>query len=95
MPRACAISCQRSGPAAINAVAAKALKQKTGARGIRSIVESAMIDIMFDLPSIKGRKKVVVNRDVIENGVRPEIIELEELPHDGGDEPDEVNQITA
>ncbi len=81
---------------AISAVAAKALKQKTGARGIRTIVESSMIDIMFDLPSMKGRKKVVVNKDVIENGVRPEIIELAELPQDGGDEPDdEVSQITA
>jgi len=80
---------------AIKAVAAKAVKQKTGARGIRAIVESAMIDIMFDIPSIKGLKKVVITRDVIENGVRPEIIELGELPENGGDEPNEVNQITA
>ena len=80
---------------AISAVAAKALKQKTGARGIRAIVEAAMIDIMYDIPSIKGLKKVVINKDVIENGVRPEIIELGELPENGSDEPDEVNQITA
>lgn len=80
---------------AVSAVAAKALKQKTGARGIRSIVEGAMIDVMFDLPSIKGRKKVIVNRNVIVNGVQPEIIELGELPQDGHDEADEVKQITA
>ncbi len=82
------------GSDAIKAVAAKAVKQKTGARGIRSIVESAMIDIMYEIPSLAGRKKVVVNRDVIENGVRPEVIELDDLPSDD-DESDEVNQITA
>ncbi len=80
---------------AIGAVAAKALKQKTGARGIRSIVESAMIDIMYELPSMKGRKKVIVNKDVIEDGVQPEIIDLGELPEESGDEPDEVKRIGA
>ena len=83
------------GADAISAVAAKAVKQKTGARGIRSIVESAMIDIMFEIPSIEGRKKVVITRDVIENGIRPEVLELGDIPHEGGDEPDEINQITA
>jgi len=83
------------GEDAVGAVAAKALKQKTGARGIRSIVESAMIDIMYELPSIKGRKKVIVNRDVIENGVRPEVIELGEQIETGSDESDEVHQIGA
>jgi ATP-dependent Clp protease ATP-binding subunit ClpX len=80
---------------AISAVADKAVKQKTGARGIRSIVESAMIDIMFELPSIKGRKKVIVNRNVIENGEQPQVIELGDQSQDGGDEADEVKQITA
>ncbi|MDT8299555.1 MAG: ATP-dependent Clp protease ATP-binding subunit ClpX, partial [Spirochaetaceae bacterium] len=80
---------------AISAVADKAVKQKTGARGIRSIVESAMIDIMFELPSIKGRKKVIVNRNVIENGEQPQVLELGEQSQDGGDEADEVKQITA
>ena len=77
------------GSDAVAAVAAKAVKQKTGARGIRSIVEAAMIDIMYEIPSIPGRKKVVVNRDVIENGVQPEVIELGELTDDG-DQADEV-----
>ena len=80
---------------AISAVASKALKQKTGARGIRSIVETSMIDVMFDIPSIKGNKKVVVDRNVIENGARPKIIELGELPDNSRDEPDEIKQITA
>jgi len=80
---------------AISAVASKALKQKTGARGIRSIVESSMIDVMFNIPSIRGRKKVIIDRSVIEDGAQPKIIELGELPHDGHDEPDEIKQITA
>lgn len=80
---------------AISAVAAKALKQKTGARGIRSIVEAAMIDVMFDLPSIQGRKRVIVDRDVIENGVRPRIVELGVLPKKSSDETNEIKQITA
>jgi len=80
---------------AIYAVAAKTLKQKTGARGIRSIVEAAMIDVMFELPSIQGRKRVIVNKEVIENGARPQIVELGVLPETGSDEADEIKQITA
>ena len=60
--------------AAIEAIAEKALERKTGARGIRSIVEAAMIEIMFDLPSTKGPKKVIVTRDVIINDTLPVII---------------------
>jgi ATP-dependent Clp protease ATP-binding subunit ClpX len=82
---------------AISAVAAKALEQKTGARGIRSIVESAMMEIMYELPSIKGRKRVVVSPEVIRDGARPVIIPLEDEleTEDGTDEADEVKQITA
>ncbi len=59
---------------AIDAIAEKALKRKTGARGIRAIVESVMLDIMFDLPSMEGRKKVIVTRDVIENNSLPVLL---------------------
>lgn len=81
---------------AVSAVAKKALDRKTGARGIRSIVESTMIDIMYEIPSIKGRKKVVVNSEVIEKGLKPKIIELG-VPQveDGNNEIDETKQITA
>ena len=75
---------------AVKAIAAKAIKRKTGARGIRSIIESFMIDAMFDLPSQTGRKKLIVNGAVIDNGDKPEIIEL----GDNG-KSDEVKQITA
>jgi ATP-dependent Clp protease ATP-binding subunit ClpX len=60
--------------AAIDAIAEKALEQKTGARGIRSIVEQVMLEIMYDLPSMEGHKKVIVTRDVIKNDSLPVIL---------------------
>lgn len=60
---------------AVKAIAKTAISRKTGARGLRSIVESIMIDIMFDLPSIEGEKQVIITKDVVENGTRPEIIQ--------------------
>lgn len=58
---------------AIEAIAELAVKRKTGARGIRAIVESIMTDIMFDLPSMEGEKKVRVTSDVVNNKEKPEI----------------------
>jgi ATP-dependent Clp protease ATP-binding subunit ClpX len=60
-------------PEAIEAIADLAIKQKTGARGLRAIVERMMTDIMFEIPSIEGRKRVVVTRDVVEKSERPEV----------------------
>jgi len=59
---------------AIRAIADRAIQQKTGARGLRAIVENVMMDIMFDIPSIKGKKKVVITREVIEHSEKPEIV---------------------
>jgi len=61
---------------AVEAIAEKAISQKTGARGLRSIVEAMMIDIMFDLPSEKGIKRVIINKAVVE-GTIPCIVEYE------------------
>ena len=58
---------------AIAAIAIKAIEQKTGARGLRSIVENIMIEIMYDIPSIEGDKEVVVTKSVVENNERPQI----------------------
>ena len=58
---------------AITAIAEKAMDLKTGARGLRSIIEAAMVDIMFNIPSMKGLKRVVVTRDVIENSQTPDV----------------------
>jgi ATP-dependent Clp protease ATP-binding subunit ClpX len=50
---------------AIDAIADTAIKQKTGARGLRAIVEKLMTDIMYEIPSIKGSKQVIITKDVV------------------------------
>lgn len=59
---------------AISAIARKAIEMKTGARGLRSIVENVMMDIMYDIPSLKGPKRVTVTKNVIDKAEKPEII---------------------
>ena len=61
---------------AVEAIAEKAMSRKTGARGLRSIVENVMTDIMFDIPSIEGKKRVVITRAVIEQDEKPEIVQV-------------------
>jgi len=61
-------------PAALHAVARKAIKRKTGARGLRSILEAALLDIMYDLPTLDGVEKVVVDESTIEEGGKPLLI---------------------
>ncbi|GMO56045.1 MAG: ATP-dependent Clp protease ATP-binding subunit ClpX [Termitinemataceae bacterium] len=62
---------------AINSIAATAIKQKTGARGLRAIVERLMTDIMFELPSMEGLKKVVIERDTVEKQMPPRVEALQ------------------
>lgn len=59
---------------ALSAVAKKAIERKTGARGLRSIMEEIMTDIMFEIPSKKEIIKVVINKDCVENNRRPQYI---------------------
>jgi len=61
----------------IEAIAELAIKQNTGARGLRAIVEKLMIDIMFDIPSIEGKKQVVITKDVVNKTIKPEILLLD------------------
>jgi ATP-dependent Clp protease ATP-binding subunit ClpX len=58
---------------AIDAIADTAIKQKTGARGLRAIVERLMTDVMFELPSMEGSKRVVITQEVVEKSEPPEI----------------------
>jgi ATP-dependent Clp protease ATP-binding subunit ClpX len=58
---------------AIDAIADTAIKQKTGARGLRAIVEKLMTDIMFEIPSMKGSKQVVITRETVIKSEPPEI----------------------
>jgi ATP-dependent Clp protease ATP-binding subunit ClpX len=59
---------------AITSIADTAIKQKTGARGLRAIVERLMTDIMFEIPSMEGSKRVVITQDTVEKCETPEIL---------------------
>jgi ATP-dependent Clp protease ATP-binding subunit ClpX len=59
---------------AIRAIAEKAISHKTGARGLRSVLEEHMLDIMFELPSRKDIQEVVVNEKVIKNCEQPLLV---------------------
>jgi len=59
---------------ALHAVARKAMERKTGARGLRSILEGVLLDTMYDLPSLEGLSKVIVDDDVINNKSNPLLI---------------------
>jgi len=58
---------------AIDAIAELAIAQNTGARGLRAIVEKMMMEIMFEIPSIEGAKRVVITRDIVEKSEKPVI----------------------
>jgi len=58
---------------AIEAIAKLSIKRETGARGIRSIIEHIMLDIMFEIPSIKGKKAVEIRGEHIEKNIKPVI----------------------
>ncbi len=53
------------------AVARKAIERKTGARGLRSILEAILLETMFDLPGLEGVEEVVISREVVEGTARP------------------------
>ena len=52
----------------------KALARETGARGLRSIIEAALLDVMFELPSRKDVSKCVITKETISNGIRPTLV---------------------
>jgi ATP-dependent Clp protease ATP-binding subunit ClpX len=59
---------------ALKSVAKKALERKTGARGLRSILEQTLLDVMYDIPSMENLSKVVIDDDVVTNGAMPKMI---------------------
>lgn len=61
---------------AIAEIADIAIKQKTGARGLRAIVEKMLLDIMFEIPSIKGKKKLVITKDIVNQTKLPNVKDL-------------------
>ncbi len=58
----------------LHTIAKEALKTKTGARGLRSILEHAMLDIMYDLPSIPNLKECIITEEVITQNARPQLV---------------------
>ncbi len=79
---------------ALRAVAAKAIRLNTGARGLRAILEDVLLDLMFDIPTEKDIEKVVVTADAIEKSGKPVVIRKHSAPTgDDGAETGTQNQI--
>ena len=62
---------------ALTAIAKRAIKRKTGARGLRSIMEEILLDTMFELPGMTGVEEVVVNEEAVNNGAKPLLVHTE------------------
>ena len=61
-------------PDALDAIAKEAIKRNTGARGLRAIVEQAMLDVMYDLPGDQTIKKCVITKNSIVKGEKPLLV---------------------
>ncbi len=61
-------------PDALQEIARKAIRRKTGARGLRSILEQALLDVMYELPTMKGVTKVIIDDNVINGEGKPLLI---------------------
>lgn len=62
---------------ALRAIAQKAMDRKTGARGLRSIVEEILLDVMYELPSQNDIKRCIINRAVVEGAEKPRLIKVD------------------
>jgi len=59
---------------ALESIAEKAIERKTGARGLRAILEEIMLDVMYDIPSLANVEKCIISKDTVEKGTLPELI---------------------
>ena len=64
---------------ALKSVARQAVERKTGARGLRNVLENTMLEIMYKLPSMEGVRECVVNQAVVENGMEPLLLYHQEV----------------
>ena len=55
----------------LDSIASRAIERKTGARGLRSILEDILLDTMFDLPGLDGVEEIVINEDTVDDGALP------------------------
>lgn len=67
-------------PEALTEIAAKAIQRKTGARGLRSIMEGILVQTMYDVPSLEQAKKVIVTKECVTEGKQPEILDADGKP---------------
>ena len=67
---------------ALSAIAKKAIARKTGARGLRSILEGSLMDVMYDLPSLKNLQKVVIDESSIQDGGKPLLVYKQDVGHE-------------
>jgi ATP-dependent Clp protease ATP-binding subunit ClpX len=65
---------------ALKAVAKKAIQRKTGARGLRAILEGALLDLMYDLPDLKTVEEIIINAEMIDNGAPPVLLGADGKP---------------
>ena len=65
---------------ALRAIANEAIKRNTGARGLRGVIETAMLDIMYEIPSKTSVKDCIINEDVIRNKAKPQLVYGREKP---------------
>src|ERR671927_135000 len=72
-------------------IADKALERETGARGLRSIIEAALLDVMFELPSRRDVTKCVITKETISQGIRPTLV----TSAGAEDEPEELAEESA
>ena len=70
-------------PEALLAIAKRAIERKTGARGLRSIMEAILLDTMYDLPTLEGVEEVVISAEVVEGKARPLYIYAERKDETG------------
>ena len=61
------------------AIADRAIDRKIGARGLRSIMESVMTDVMYTVPSDPGIRQIIITEDSVRNGTEPEILRTKDL----------------
>jgi ATP-dependent Clp protease ATP-binding subunit ClpX len=64
---------------ALSAIAQKAIERKTGARGLRNVMENIMLEIMYQLPSLTGVKECVINKATVEKGLEPLLFYQQEV----------------
>lgn len=70
-------------PTALQAIAKRAIKRRAGARGLRSILENVLLDIMYELPSMENVEKIVIDENTIDSGAEPLLIYAEQAKVSG------------